>query len=284
MKLPIKVAQSIQMQVPVGKLMFTCEAKILGIQTGSIRTTLPIRLENGAKISIKGDHLTVFMPLPDGVYSLQCPVVSVGTEDLTLGIPADEVIQRIQRRGHVRVKTTLPCWIEMPRRGGYEEPFESMVLNLSGGGCALINPKTLISGTQVRLTICLPEEESWVLVAKVKHERSCVIENETRYLAGLEFVDIDEIQRGIIIRYVFDVERGKRPATAPLKALNFPPKEAVVPQKPIKLSPVQRREVVIRMLRGETVEALAAELGVATMIVEKWRERAMAAMEAVLIE
>lgn len=288
MKLPIKVDQSIQMQVPVGKLMFTCEAKILGIQSGSIQTTLPIRLENGAKIAVKVEQLTVFVPLPDAVYSLPCPVVEVGAEDLTLSIPADETIQRIQRREHVRVKTTLPCWIEMPRRGAYDEPFESMALNLSGGGCALINPKKLITGTQVRLTICLPDDESWVLVAKVKHERSLMIEQETMFLAGLEFQDIDEVQRGKIIRYVFDVERGKRPGTSPLKA--FIKDGAAVATakalevKPVKWTAIQRRDVVIRMLRGEAPEALATELGVPTPTIEKWRERAMAAMEAVLIE
>ena len=287
MKLPIKVDQSIQMQVPVGKLMFTCEARIVGIQEGQIRTSSPLRVENGAKIAIKVDRLTVFVPLPDAVYSLQCPVLAVGLDDLLLGIPAEDAIQRIQRREHVRVKTTLPCWIEMPRRGEFAEPFESTVLNLSGGGCAVVNSSKLISGTQIRLTLTMGEDGSFSVLAKVKHERSFVVEQETMFLAGLEFQEIDESLRSKIIRYVFDVQRGLKQGTAPLKPLTGPlktPAKSSESKPSIKWSAIQRRDVVIRILRGETLQTLSEELGVPSHILEKWRDRAMAAMEAVLIE
>lgn len=285
MKLPIKVDQIIQMQVPVGKLLFTCEAKILANVGSSLKTTLPLRVENGAKISIKAEQVTVYVPVPDAVYSMSCPVEEVGTEVLTLGIPSDKDIQRIQRRDHVRVPTTLPCWVELPRRGAYGEPQESQVLNLSGGGCALVNADKLISGTQARLTICLPDDESIIALVKVKYERSFVVDKEMRYLAGLEFQDMDELQRGQIIRYVFDVQRGLRQATTILRPLGGAEPVVRAPEtKPLKWSALQKRDVVLRMIRGETSAALAEQLGVAIPVIEKWRDRALAAMEAVLVE
>lgn len=284
MKLPIKVDQSIQMQVPVGKLLFTCEARILATNGSTIKTTLPLRIENGAKIAIKVEQVTVFVPLSDGVYSVMCSVEEVGAEELILGIPHDEAIQRIQRRDFVRVMTVLPCWMQTPRRGEFGEPVESQVLNLSGGGCALVNADKLFSGTMVRLMICLPDDDSIIVVGKVKYERNFVVDKQTMYLAGLEFQDLDEILRGKIIRYVFDVERGLRQGTATLRRLvEKEPVEEAKPA-PIVWTASMRRDVVIRMLRGETVAALAEELGVAIPALEKWRDRAMAALEAVLTE
>jgi hypothetical protein len=44
----------------------------------------------------------------------------------------------------------------------------------------------------------------------------------------------------------------------------------------------RKREVVLRMLRGESLEALSRELGVEIYRLEQWRERALTGLEIVL--
>lgn len=56
---------------------------------------------------------------------------------------------------------------------------------------------------------------------------------------------------------------------------------AVGPLRPGQRWSVRRkREVVLRMLRGESLEALSRELGVETYRLQAWRDRALEAMEA----
>jgi len=44
----------------------------------------------------------------------------------------------------------------------------------------------------------------------------------------------------------------------------------------------RKREVVLRLLRGESLEALSRELGVELYRLEQWRERALTGLEGVL--
>jgi transposase-like protein len=49
-------------------------------------------------------------------------------------------------------------------------------------------------------------------------------------------------------------------------------------------SPARKREVVLRLLRGESLDALSRELGVETYRLEEWRQRAFAGIDASLRE
>lgn len=46
----------------------------------------------------------------------------------------------------------------------------------------------------------------------------------------------------------------------------------------------RKKEVVLRLLRGESVDALSREVGVETYRLEQWRERALAALDSGLRE
>ena len=56
--------------------------------------------------------------------------------------------------------------------------------------------------------------------------------------------------------------------------------QAAVPPRPVKRWTRTRKiEVVMRMIRGESVEALSRELGVEVYRLEEWREMALAGMD-----
>lgn len=93
-------------------------------------------------------------------------------------------------------------------------------------------------------------------------------------------------------------EGGRSPSTlsigqAPPKPTTAPATEAassVAPPKVGPLAPGQRwsvarkREVVLRLLRGESVELLSRELAVPIFKLEQWREKADAALDGALKE
>ena len=49
-------------------------------------------------------------------------------------------------------------------------------------------------------------------------------------------------------------------------------------------SAARKREVVLRMLRGESVEALSRELGIEIYRLEKWRDKGLSGIDAALKE
>ena len=56
-------------------------------------------------------------------------------------------------------------------------------------------------------------------------------------------------------------------------------------QKPIqRWSAARKRDVVLRLLRGESIEAVARQVGIEPYRLEQWRERALAALESALKE
>jgi len=55
---------------------------------------------------------------------------------------------------------------------------------------------------------------------------------------------------------------------------------AAVEPAPKRWSANRKKEAVLRLLRGEPVEALSRELGVEIYRLEAWRERALAGMDA----
>jgi transposase len=49
-------------------------------------------------------------------------------------------------------------------------------------------------------------------------------------------------------------------------------------------SAVRKREIVLRLLRGESLDAVSREIGVEVYRLERWRDKALAAMDAGLKE
>jgi hypothetical protein len=59
---------------------------------------------------------------------------------------------------------------------------------------------------------------------------------------------------------------------------------AAVPVVPQRWSAQKKRDVVLRLLRGEPADALSRELGVESYRLEEWRKRALSGMELSLRE
>src|SRR2546421_9433211 len=58
-----------------------------------------------------------------------------------------------------------------------------------------------------------------------------------------------------------------------------------VPGKPVqRWSAARKRDVVLRLLRGESIEAVSRQIGIEPFRLEQWRERALAALDAGLKE
>lgn len=97
-----------------------------------------------------------------------------------------------------------------------------------------------------------------------------------------EFKEAEEMKREVRSKEVLPVEsEGARRATVDFTGGAAP----VGPLGPgQRWSAGRKRDVALRLLRGESIEALSRELGVDRYRLEKWKERALGAIEASLRE
>jgi transposase len=59
----------------------------------------------------------------------------------------------------------------------------------------------------------------------------------------------------------------------------------IAPGKPIhRWSAARKRDVVLRLLRGESIEAISRQIGIEPYRLEQWRERTLAALDSALKE
>jgi hypothetical protein len=92
-------------------------------------------------------------------------------------------------------------------------------------------------------------------------------------------------------------EGGRRPSALPTGQAPATPAMVPVPGAPATAAPevgplapgqrwsvARKREVVLRLLRGESVELLSRELGVPIFKLEQWRQKADAALDGALKE
>ena len=98
---------------------------------------------------------------------------------------------------------------------------------------------------------------------------------------------MNEIESGDAVDGPVVIEGVRSPAT-PSTGQGVPPAQGAL--KPGPLAPGQRwsagrkREVVLRLMRGESVEPLSRELGLPIFKLEQWRRKAEAALEEALKE
>lgn len=119
-------------------------------------------------------------------------------------------LEKFQRRQYYR----LQCLIEMQykREGVEEEKKFGTSVDISGGGMRFNSTRQLTPGDTLSIDFMLPIAGNFQMF----HLRGRVIAStmlinkDLKYENRVEFVEIDEKQREIIVRYIFEEERKRR--------------------------------------------------------------------------
>lgn len=213
------------------------------IKHGEYQGTYCSRIEeitdDGLEIAIpsKQGHL---LPLPVGtrfmakiaqstslyIFKTQIKHVALMQKVPTWIIEKPETIEKIQRRGYVRMEVRLPVSVKIHVEGekilsiegkNYSskeletKEWEAHTKDISGSGAKLITKLHIPEETIVALTFQLPEIGPFYTLAKVK--RSHLINSELGiYWVGIHFIGLTERERDKIVRFIFkkQVELRKR--------------------------------------------------------------------------
>ncbi|HEY4602527.1 MAG TPA: flagellar brake domain-containing protein [Cerasibacillus sp.] len=166
------------------------------------------------KVFINGTELLVsFIKENHAVYQFKSQIIkktNMPHPALMILKPEKDSLKRIQRRHFVRVKTTLDLVVSSPENGF--SPFETVTVDISGGGLMLVVPKgvQLNIGDLLHISLVLPTDavdgESLDLLGKVvRLSHSADIKR-----ASVTFIDLPFQIEQQLIRYCFLIQRQER--------------------------------------------------------------------------
>lgn len=151
--------------------------------------------------------VTIILPVENGAHIADAHIEESDDSRSRLILKPTGEVKFVQRRQYFRVnKPAVACHYQILERGKAEHdelPVEGMVWDLSGSGIGIIikSPRTIYSGSEIKLKIELPQENPIEVVGEVVRAfpRS-VLRNE--YFLGVNFVKIKERDRDKIIKYI----------------------------------------------------------------------------------
>ncbi|KAA0550283.1 pilus assembly protein PilZ [Bacillus sp. BGMRC 2118] len=169
----------------------------------SIKTGKTVFLLDGAQLKgsfiAKDNNVYLFETEVKGRTKQQIPMIAIS-------YPGNDHLIRVQRRQYVRVDTPVDVAVH-PIENEFA-PFVTITSDISAGGAALILPPKvkLNSNTLIDLWIVLPMQSGDYhhLVLRSRVIRVIPGQNGERDKMPLEFIEITESQRQLLIRFSFE--------------------------------------------------------------------------------
>ncbi|WP_100372679.1 flagellar brake protein [Bacillus sp. FJAT-45037] len=169
----------------------------------NLETRKPSFLLDGTKMKAS------FISSQDVVYEFNTEVL--GRQKHTIPVlliqdPGKENYYRIQRRNYVRVEATNDVAVH-PVDEEYE-PFNTVSIDISGGGCAILLPKekAIPDNGEVDVTMVLPRQkgEQQYVKARCKIVRTYQPRPEAKMRASLQFIGLEQKDQDKIVRFCFE--------------------------------------------------------------------------------
>ncbi|WP_449620202.1 flagellar brake protein [Robertmurraya sp. Marseille-Q9965] len=176
----------------------------------------PINMETKrTAFFLDGTQLKCSFIMQDGsVYLFESEVVGRVKQKIPmmmLTYPGDDQLIKIQRRQYVRVETAVDVAIH-PTNSVFQ-PFVTVTDDISAGGAAIIVSKKqkLESGTLIDSWFVLPMQNGDFHYFKFEAK---VVRNipldPNRYKTSLEFLNIEALERQVLLRFCFDRQLAMR--------------------------------------------------------------------------
>ena len=188
----------------------TYRCKLMDIRDGVLFIDYPVNIHtNRIDYLINGTHLKgTFVGKDQNTYLFMTEIKGRVRENiplLLLDYPGDEHLQKIQRREYVRV--SLSKNVDVHPINNEFEPFTALTRDISAGGAAIIVPQNIKVNIETFLMLGFSFEmrnrDVHELSIHVKVKRIVDVSNN-RKKVSVEFMELGETERQIIMRYCFE--------------------------------------------------------------------------------
>lgn len=195
------------------------KCKLVDYDDNNIYIDYPIHMKTGRTgFFLEGTQFQAsFVGHDESVYWFKTNVIArkkMNIPVIVLPFPGMEELIRIQRRKYVRVDASVDVAVQ-----GEHTSFPTVTQDVSGGGLMILQPSSdlLQEGEEIQLTLVLPMNtgETHYLEMTGKVIRTMKAKESLPERVSVEFVEILEKDRQLIIRYCFEQQMQAR-----MRALN----------------------------------------------------------------
>jgi c-di-GMP-binding flagellar brake protein YcgR len=155
----------------------------------------------------EGTELEIFFADNISAYSFSSIIIKrIAFPIPTFIIEFPQRIIKVQRRKFVRVEVIRPLIYRILGETGLSEERQGFMNDLSGGGLLFKSEEKIPLKTVLLLKLMIGTNEMEILgtvIRSLKEDNDC-------YLVSVEFDEISEKTRDIIIKYIFDIQREMR--------------------------------------------------------------------------
>lgn len=116
-------------------------------------------------------------------------------------------VAKVQRRNYVRIPALYPVSFRSVTKEGLSDLHKGTMLDLSGGGMRFLTKERVENKSLLYAILTLPKGDLKTPIRVCRVEK---IEDSKHYTVSVEFHDISERERDLIIRCVFDIQRAMR--------------------------------------------------------------------------
>lgn len=177
------------------------------------RLKLSLPTEGGVPVYIpRGERIRCEFTAEGGIYSFTVEVLGWEQRPIpTLIVEMPKQFQRLQRRDYVRLEANLAINYSVLCTGDAtrEQWLRSQTRDISGGGLLFKAPDKLPIGAQLEVYLTL-EGNTIHTSGEVVRYLPDMVDSEPGNWMGLRFLDINERDRDMIIRYIFNQQRERR--------------------------------------------------------------------------
>lgn len=194
---------SIYVQVNEGEYQGSYKSKISEIKPGFIVVEAPIH--DGQFVPLRnGTFIKVIFYDDTSSYAFISQIITRATAPIPIFIiKYPDQIKNIQRRKFFRVPIVDELEYQIVDEKGLSEIYKGYIHNLSGGGLSLKTKRKIDRNATMLVTLKLANQKIKVAAKVIR----CVQEEKDDFLSAVEFSDISESQRDLVIAYIFEVQR-----------------------------------------------------------------------------
>jgi len=165
--------------------------------------------QHGAPLAVKkNDIIYVYFTTDRAAYEFKSVILQRIKEPLPfILIKRPEELKRIQRRDYFRLELDGIVELHQEKKDGSIEKKEVKLMDISGGGIQIKTKLKLKEGDQIKISFKKLIKLDKLIKGKIVRKRK---ENFEVYKYGIEFIDISDRNREMIIQWIFNLQRKLR--------------------------------------------------------------------------
>lgn len=211
----IKIGETLMLELVNSDKDEKFKCKLVERTTGTLYIDYPTNVKTHSTIFLMvGSQMKASFVGTDGaIYMFETEVIRRIKREvpmIAITYPGKENLIKIQRRQFVRVETNVDCAAHP--KDPTIKPFVTVTEDISAGGAAMIIPKNVQvkEGLEFTAHLVLPMQNGDTPYIKLKSRIARIIEENSKKIASVEFLEVSEQSRRSIIRFCFDRQLAMR--------------------------------------------------------------------------